>query len=98
MGQKGGKLVIWGPVLPIEKFPSLSDVRSSTRKLDACTETHINRLYAETEKIIATKKKSHRESPVFARKGQNGVAQARAPGAEARSLSCSSSGSPKEVP
>ena len=34
------------------------------------------------EKNIGTK--SHREPPVFARKGQNGVAQAQTPGAEAR--------------
>ena len=33
------------------------------------------------EKKIATK--SHREPPVFVRKGQNGVAQAQTPGAEA---------------
>ena len=50
------------------------------------------------EKIIATKTNAHREPPIFARKGQNEVAQARAPGAEAISLSWSSAGSPKEVP
>ena len=39
-----------------KKIPSLSDVCSSTRNIDACTETHINRLYAATGKIIATRK------------------------------------------
>ena len=48
----------------------------------------------ELEKL-SRQQKSHRERPVFARKGQNGVAQTRAPGAEARSLSWSTSGSPK---
>ena len=33
----------------------------------------------ELQKVIAAK--SHREAPVFARKGQNGVAQAQTPGA-----------------
>ena len=51
----------------------------------------------EPEKIIATTK-SHREPPVFARKRQNGVAQARAPRAEARSLSWTSSCSRMDVP
>ena len=38
-------------------------------------------LELEEPNYIATK--SHREPPVFARKGQNGVAQAQAPGVEA---------------
>ena len=43
---------------------------------------YTDRLYARTgKKIIATKNRI--EPPVFARKGQNGVAQARTPGAEA---------------
>ena len=66
------------------KVPSHSDRCSSTRKIDACTETHINRLYARTGKK-QWRPKSHREPPVIARKGQNGVSQARALGAEARS-------------
>ena len=51
-------------------------INRSTSKIDACTETHINRRY------IAIK--SHREPPVFARKGQNGVVLEETPGAEAR--------------
>ena len=39
-------------------------------------------LVLEEAKYIALK--SHREPPVFARKGQNGVTQAETPGAEAR--------------
>ena len=39
-------------------------------------------LELEQQKYIATK--SHRERPVFAREGQNGMAQAQTPGAEAR--------------
>ena len=38
----------------------------------------------ELEENIYIATKSHREPPVFARKGQNGVAQAETPGAEAR--------------
>ena len=61
----------------------------------------MNRLYAGTGKIIATKK-SHREPHVFARKGQNGVSPGpRHPGTdsgfEAASLSWSSACSPKAV-
>ena len=45
MGQERGELVEWGPVLlPVENDPSLSDVQSSTRKIDACTETHKDRM------------------------------------------------------
>ena len=37
------------------RIPSRSDLRSSTSTIDACTETHIDRLYARTgRKIIAT--------------------------------------------
>ena len=63
------------------KIPSHSDLCSSTRKIDACTETHTDRL-CSTWKKKNRDKKSHREPPVFGRKGQNGVAQARTPGAE----------------
>ena len=39
------------------------------------------------EKKIYVATLSHREPPVFARKGQNGVAQAQAPGVEAITVS-----------
>ena len=55
-----------------------------TSKVDASTETHIHRLYDRTGRKKNIAAKSHREPPVFARKGQNGVAQAQTPGAEAR--------------
>ena len=77
-------------VLPEERFPVIP-ICSSTSKIDACTETHINR---STSKIDACTEthinrryiaiKSHREPPVFARKGQNGVVLEETPGAEAR--------------
>ena len=78
MGLKGGELVIWGPI-PLD----FSDVRDGTRNLNTCTEAHINRLYAGTGGNNRDKK-SHRGPPVFARRGQNGVALAEPPGAEAR--------------
>ena len=65
-----------------ERFPVIPTC-SSASKIDACTETHINRRYAHTGRTKYIAIKSHRESPVFARKGQNGVAQAQAPGVEA---------------
>ena len=66
-----------------ERFPVIP-ICSSTSKIDACTETHINRRYARTGRTKNIAVKSHREPPVFARKGQNGVALAETPGAEAR--------------
>ena len=85
-----------------KKIPSLSDARIITRKMDACTETHIN-LYACTGKIIATKKIPSRAG-CFREEGAKtewpralGI-PARTQGVEAASLSWSSAGSPKVVP
>ena len=66
-----------------ERFPVIPTC-SSTRKMDACTETHINRRYGHNGRTKYIAIKSHREPPVFARKGQNGAAQAETPGVEAR--------------
>ena len=70
-----------------ERFPVIP-ICSSTSKIDDCTETHINRRYARTGKAKYIAIKSHREPPVFAREGQNGLAQAETPGAEARISPC----------
>ena len=87
LGIEGAEPVIRGSVLQsVENEPNLSDIRRSTRKIDACTDTHINLLYACTGKINREQKQNaQREPPVFARKGQNGGVQTRAPAAEARS-------------
>ena len=86
------------PILLLLVLPSTS----RTGKLDACTETHVSRLYAGSGKIVETKNRPI-ESRLFARgRGKTEWSRAlsipaRTHGVEAASLSWSTA-SPKVVP
>ena len=57
-----GELVKGALYYQERKIPSHSDLCSSTSKIDACTETHIDRLYARTGN-----KKNRDKNPIESR-------------------------------